>query len=181
MRSAAWLAIGVLLTVPTPPAETAPPSLKERAAAMKPFLPAPPSGWSMVEEETIGEDSAMSGSTLSVRRRYKKGASAEEMVEIVIGVQPNGKPLYPARLIDDPAGAAKNLTQGVPFTIAEALGQKALTRTIRNPSRDRLEHTVVHKLPNNVSVHYWVWTLPVEAAAPFRKAIDYAKLGALKP
>lgn len=181
MRYAAFLAIGVLLTLSAPPAVAAPPSLKERAAAMKPFLPAPPPGWSMVEEEVIGEDSAMSGSKLSVRRRYKKGDKAEEMVEIVIGVQPNGKPLYPARLIDDPAAAAKNLTQGVPFTITEALGQKALTRTIRNPTRNRLEHTVVHKLPNNVSVHYWVWTLPVEAAEPFRKAVDYTKLGALKP
>jgi hypothetical protein len=47
--------------------------------------------------------------------------------------------------------------------------------------RNRAEHRVIHKLPNNVSVSYEIWTLPITEAEQFRKAIDYKKLGALKP
>ena len=181
MRSAACLTIGVLLALPSVSAGAAPPALKARAEAFKPFLPSPPKGWSIVEEETIGQDSAMAGSELTTRRRYKKGAKVEEVVEIRIGVKPDGKPLWPAVLIDDPAKAAKDLVEGVPFSVTEVLGQKALTRSNRNPMRDRAEHRVIHKLPNNVSVSYEIWTLPIAEAEQFRKAIDYKKLGVLKP
>ena len=105
----------------------------------------------------------------------------EEVVEIQIGVKPDGKPLWPAVLIDDPAKAAKQVLEGVPFSVTEVLGQKALTRSTRNPMRNRAEHRVIHKLPNNVSVSYEIWTLPIAEAEQFRKAIDYKKLGALKP
>ncbi len=181
MRSASCLAIGVLLALPGVPAGAAAPTLKARAEAFEPFLPSPPKGWSIVEEETIGQDSAVAGSELTTRRRYKKGSKAEEVVEIQIGVKPDGKPLWPAVLIDDPAKAAKNVLEGVPFSVTEVLGQKALTRSTRNPMRNRTEHRVLHKLPNNVSVSYEIWTLPIAEAEQFRKAIDYGKLGALKP
>jgi hypothetical protein len=163
------------------PAEAAPPPLKQRAAKLMRFLPKVPAGWSKVEEEVVGKESAMTGKELSVRRRYRKGKAAEEIIEIQIGIQPDGTPLYLASLVDDAAKAAKDKLNGVSYTIGEALGGKAATRTTRNPARGRDEHTVVHKLPNQMMVSYWVWTLPVTAAAPFRKAIDYKKLGAFKP
>lgn len=181
MRSAPCVAVGVLLALSGVPAEAAPPSLKARAESLKPFLPSPPKGWSIVEEEVVGQDSAVAGSELTARRRYRKGSRTEDIVEVLIGILPNGKPLWPSGLIDDPEKAAKQTLEGVPFSITEALGQKALTRSIRNPLRDRAEHLVIHKLPNNISVSYVVWTLPVTEAEPFRKAIDYRKLGAMKP
>ncbi|MBK8598956.1 MAG: hypothetical protein IPP07_09470 [Holophagales bacterium] len=181
MRTASCLAIGVLLALPSVPAGAAGPTLKARAEALKPFLPSPPKGWSIVEEETIGQDSAVAGSELTTRRRYRKGSRAEEVVEIQIGIKPDGKPLWPAVLIDDPAKAAKQVVEGVPFSVTEVLGHKALTRSTRNPMRNRAEHRVLHKLPNNVSVSYEIWTLPISEAEQFRKAIDYGTLGTLRP
>jgi hypothetical protein len=162
------------------PADAAP-TLKQRADKLLRFLPRPPAGWSKVEEAVEASDSAMSGKALAARRRYRKGKALEEIVELRIGIQPDGKPLYQATLVDDPAKAAKDTLNGVGYTIGEALGQKGALRTTRNTSRNRDEHTVVHRLPNGMMVSYWVWTLPVSAAAPFRKAINYAALGKLKP
>lgn len=169
------------LLVALGPAAEAAPTLQKRAEALKRFLPKVPAGWTKVEESVVGQESPMTGNELSARRRYRKGKAAEEIVEITVGIQPNGRPLYPASLVDDPAKAAKDKLNGVPYTIGEALGQKALTRTARNPARNRQEHTIVHKLSNNMMVSYWIWTLPASAAEPFRKAIDYGKLGQLKP
>jgi hypothetical protein len=134
MRSATCLAVGALLALPTVRSAAAPATLEARAEVFKPFLPSLPKEWSIVEEETIGQDSAVAGSELTTRRRYRKGAGAEEVVEIRIGVRPDGKPLWPAVLIDDPAKAAKDVLEGVPFSVTEVLGRIVTTsrRTARS-------------------------------------------------
>lgn len=156
------------------------PSLKDRATKLKAFLPKAPAGWSMVEEQVIAQDSAMSGRELGVVRKYRKGKAEEEVVIVHIGIQPSGSPLDMALMVDDADKAAKAKINDVSFVISEVLGQKAASRTFRNPLRARDEHTVVHKLDNGMMVSYEVWMLPVTAAEPFKKKIDYKKLGALK-
>jgi hypothetical protein len=172
------VAIGLLVTF-TQAADAAP-SLKDRATKLKAFLPKAPAGWSMVEEQVIAQDSAMSGRELGVTRKYRKGKAEEEIVIVHIGIQPNGSPLDFALMVDDADKAAKAKINDVPFVISEVLGQKAASRTFKNPLRSRDEHTVIHKLENGMMVTYEIWSLPVTAAEPFKKKIDYKKLGALK-
>jgi hypothetical protein len=177
--SLALCCVGLLWTVPA--ASAPPPPLKPRAEKLLRFLPKVPAGWKKADEKVVASESSFGGKELSVRRRYQKGKNVEEIVEIMIGIQPDGKPLYQATLLDDPAKAAKDTLNGVGYTIKDALGQKAVTRTTRNPTRSRDEHTVVHRLPNGMMVSYWIWSMPVSAAEPFKKAINYAALGKLKP
>ncbi len=156
-------------------------ALKDRAAKLKPFLPAAPAGWSNTKDEVIAQDSAMTGREIGVKRTYQKDKAVEEIVIVHIGIEPGGKPLYGARLVDDPEQAAKDKLEGVPYTLGEALGQKAATRKFRNALRSRDEHTVFHKLPNGMMAEYVVWTLPPATLEPFKAKVDYKKLGALKP